>query len=125
MIIHKSRGKTTGLGVCCWFHCLFKAQEIARPDLRKTDDEISRLAAAEFPGRHFGFLAQPKRFPISEYRHRYNTGKFSPKGEFPLDHTYSFRYDEEGCRVDDRTGTKQLSLQACVDKITQWKQKHV
>lgn len=105
--IHKSKGHTTGLGICAFFAYLFKVNEIVPKRKKKTDDQIAAEVEKEFPYRPtaFCFRGKNKTRTISEYRHRYNTGKFT-KGVIPS--ILSFRYDEDGDKVDMRTGKIKL-----------------
>ncbi len=105
-IKHKSRGITSGVGICTYFAFLFASNE--KPGTKKlTDDEIAILVERQFPGRKTAqvFRGPNKKRTINEYRHRYNLGLFT-MGKIPA--LYSYRYDSMGNRVDGRTGKKIL-----------------
>lgn len=105
--IHKSKGKTTGLGICAFFAYLFKVNEVSPKKHKKTDQMIALEVEREFPDRPtaYCFLGDTKTRTINEYRHRYNTGKFTGAR---LPDVMSFRYDSDGDRVDFRTGKDKL-----------------
>jgi hypothetical protein len=104
---HKSKGITTGLGICSYFAAIFRANEGCVTKRKKTDEQIAIMIEREFPHKlgAFAFRGETKKRTINEYRHRYNTGKFTG-GIVPS--IYSFRYNKTGDRVDGRTGTKVL-----------------
>lgn len=110
----KSRGITTGLGFCAYISGLFKANEInyqcENTRYILTDKQIAIKLIEEFPGRKMAlaFLDPNNRNTINDYRNKYNLGKFSPRKTPPEYH--SFRYNEEGQRVDGRTGKKPLPV---------------
>ncbi len=104
---HKSRGITSGVGICTYFAFLFRSNEIAPLKRKLTDDQIASMVEKEFPHRPsaFVFRGPNKKRTINEYRLRYNRGLFT-NSKVPAD--YSFRYDSAGIRVDGRTGKKPL-----------------
>jgi hypothetical protein len=106
---HKSRGITTGLGICSYFATLFQANELAPKGRKMTDEQIAMKVEHEFPNRPgaFAYRGQTKKRTINEYRHRYNTGKFTG-GILPL--LFSFRYNSSGEIVDGKTGKEVLPV---------------
>jgi hypothetical protein len=104
---HKSRGKTSGVGICTYFAFLFRANELAFKSRKLTDDQIAIMVEKEFPDRPSAlvFRGPSKKRTINEYRIRYNTGRFT-YGKTP--ELYSYRYNSVGDRVDGRTGKKVL-----------------
>lgn len=107
-IRHKSRGITSGVGICTYFAFLFRSNE--RVGSKKlTDEQIAILVERQFPGRKTAqvFRGPNKKRTINEYRHRYNLGLFTG-GKMPALHSY--RYNSDGLRVDGRTGKKVLPI---------------
>jgi hypothetical protein len=102
---HKSKGITSGVGICTYFAFLFRYNETSKKKL--TDEEIAILVEREYPDRHSAkaFRGNTKKRTINEYRHRYNAGLFTT-GKIPA--LFSYRYDSLGNRVDGRTGKKIL-----------------
>ncbi len=109
MAVHKSRGASTGLGICSYISFLFAANELTKDSKKLTDDEIAKYCEREFPNRPsaFKFRGENKTRTINEYRTRYNQGLFAPNKRMP--ERRSFRYNLEGQIVDGRTGKRLLS----------------
>lgn len=110
----KSHGKSTNIGFCAYISALFKTNELLYkyPSTKKplTDHQIALDLLEEFPGRKMAlaFLDPDNRNTVNDYRNKYNSGTFSP-GKLPPEQ-HSFRYNEEGKRVDGRTGKRELPV---------------
>ena len=107
---HKSRGLTSGVGICTYFAFLFRSNETAPKNKKLTDDQIASLVEKEFSHRPsaFYFRGPNKRRTINEYRIKYNSGAFTD-GKMPA--THSYRYDSLGNRVNGRTGKPLPTIQ--------------
>ena len=123
-LVHKSKGKTLGVGICHWFYMVFRAQETLPNKLRRTDAVLAQMVEAEYPERSLGFSDGSSQKTINDYRQKYNNGKFSPPEKYPIDHVFSFRYDEEGRRVDPRHGVRILSQYEIYQIYQDWVDKH-
>lgn len=104
--IHKSKGQSIGIGICTYFAILFQVNEITSK--QRTDEEIAMEVEKEFPNRPtaFCFREPHKTRSVNEYRHRYNTGKFT-NGRIP--ELYSFRYNSNKERVEASKGQRPLT----------------
>lgn len=104
---HKSKGITSGVGICTYFAFLFRSNEIAPKKKKLTDEQIAIAIEKEFPNRPtaFSFRGPNKNKTINEYRLKYNRGCFTYN---QIPELYSYRYDSMGNRVDGRTGRKIL-----------------
>jgi len=105
---HKSTGRTSGLGIIAYFITIFEANELLPRSKKMPDSVIARKVAREFPDRPSAqdFMSSNPSKTVNSYRYRYNKGSFT-KGIPPR--TFSFRYNEEGERVNGKTGTYLLS----------------
>lgn len=106
-VIHKSKGLTTGLGICAFFANLFETNELSKPARRLTDEQIAIAVEREFPTRKSAkFFRDPKHYlTVNAYRNYYNQGKFT-QGKIPK--YVSFRYAKGGIPVEGRLGFRPL-----------------
>lgn len=126
MPVHKSKGKTLGLGICGFFAAIFDSNEVVSKRKKLTDEEIMVAVENEFPDRPsaHSFRGENKTRTINEYRLRYNQGKFSPQGKMP--ERRSFRYNKDGERVDGRKGNRllnQLEIDGFISSHKYWRDK--
>ena len=103
--VSKSKGITTGVGICVYFSNLFEANELAPKKKKINDRRIAEKVAEEFPERESAqsFLTGEKT--VNDYRNRYNKGIFT-RGVPPKQ--LSLRYNKNGQAVDVRTGRHNL-----------------
>jgi len=110
----KTSGKTLGMGVCAWFCMVFEANEKLDKSKKLTDDMIAQMLVEEYPDhpRSLKYLS-PGVPTVNQMRGRYNRGEFSPRdpstGELVPPKIISFRYNEDGRKVNGRTGSKLLT----------------
>lgn len=105
---HRTHGKKTGLGIMSFWATLFEGNELLPRAKKMTNAEIDRQVRLEFP--HEQVLLDnldSGRQSVNYYRHLYNKGRMSrPKGTAP--EFLSFRYCDQGYRVDTRSGNRHL-----------------
>lgn len=105
--IHKSKGKTTGLGICSYIAILFDVNESSPRKKKMTDSDIAKKILEEFPSRKSAksFLDHSVRYlTINSYRGFYNSGALT--GTIPK--VRSFRYGKLGLPVEGRKGNRIL-----------------
>lgn len=99
--VPKSKGITSGLGVCGFFAMLFESNELRSIRTKLTDEKIRELVLAEFPNRKSQFFSRSGvGITVNEYRNRYNKGVFT-RGVPPIKRSYRWW---SGMIVDGRTG---------------------
>lgn len=104
---HKSRGKTTGLGVTAFLCNLFEANELSPARKKLTDEQIAIELEREFPDRPsvFCYRSVDSKQTINSRRQSYNRGEYSLNVP---PQSASFRYNSKGMKVDGRTGRRVL-----------------
>lgn len=107
------RGKVHGLGFGAFLYLLFDANERLPRERKMTNAEIERQIAEEFSHHPKTVARLKKDATVNYHRHAYNRGLLSnPQGAIP--ELISYRYDEEGHRVDGRTGKRKLTEQEAI-----------
>jgi len=103
------QGKYTRKSIGEFFFEVFVANEIAERRFKKTNAAIVDMVVVEFPKNYklHVTLRKGERNGTNHYRQKYNVGRLSPGR--PVVHV-SFRYNENGDRVDFATGRKLLSI---------------
>jgi hypothetical protein len=99
-------GQRSKLGVVQFVATIFQVNETLPRTRKHTDASINRMIAEEFPARkgiQKGIVSG--KMTASSYRYKYNTGTLTGC-EPPI---ISFRYNEDGYKVDQRTGKRLLS----------------
>jgi len=116
---NKYQSRTKGVnfkgGICLWWATLFQANEALPPHKKLTDQSIKLAVLKEFPT--LGYESKDKLGPPDEtgretvnyYRNLYNLGRLT-SGKVP--ERKSYRYNEQGKRVNGRTGTRLLKENA-------------
>lgn len=100
---HKTRGLSTGVGICTYISNLFEANELLGPKQKKlTDEIIEAKLQAEYPGVEIG---KGQKYTVNSYRTMYNQGRFTQN--VPPENL-SFRYNGQRQIVDGRTGRRPL-----------------
>tara|TARA_Y100001934_G_scaffold13174_1_gene16096 strand:+ start:213 stop:785 length:573 start_codon:yes stop_codon:yes gene_type:complete len=115
---HRTCGKKTGVGIMTFWAFIFEGNETLPPEERMTNAEIERQVRAEFP--HESTLIRnldTGNQSVNYYRHLYNKGRMND-GIPPK--KLSFRYNEDGDKVNTRTGRRKLSR----NEIKEYKQKY-
>ena len=103
--VSKSKGVTTGVGICVYFSNLFEANELAPKKKRIDDLRIAEKVVEEFPERDSAQAFLTGKKTVNDYRNRYNKGIFT-RGVPPR--RLSLRYNKTGQAVDGRTGRHML-----------------
>lgn len=103
--VHKSHGKSTGLGICQYIALLLEVNETLPMHKKITDKQLARVVIEEY-----GYLLERKRSSVRRlfngeidfgyFRSLYNTGKLT--GTKPV--IRSNRYDEKGMIDNRRVG---------------------
>lgn len=92
-IPRKTKGKSSGMGVCEFWRWLFELNEGLSQTNKMTDAEILRLLQVEFPDRPSAWQAVKEgRRPVGHYRCRYNSGALG--GRPGPSRIKSYRYDK-------------------------------
>lgn len=123
-------GKTTKMGLSAFVYLLFKTNELRYINQLKTGEKpltdamIADALIREFGGKkgvkNFASRFESAKTGVSYYRGLYNFGRLS--GFTPPEY-FSFRYDQDGQRVDRSTGRYLLSTEEqkqLIFKHQQW-----
>lgn len=102
-------GKYTRKGLCHFVFEVLELNETLPASQKKTNAAIVEVIVREFPTNYqlHVRLRKAERTSVNYYRQKYNTGILIPGR--PIRHV-SFRYNEQGERVDYHTGKKRLSV---------------
>ena len=103
------QGRYTRKSICEFFFEVFVANEVAERRFKKTNAAIVDMVVTEFP-KNFKLhvtLRKGERNGVNHYRQKYNVGRLLPGRA--IVHV-SFRYNENGDRVDYATGRKLLTM---------------
>ena len=104
-VSQKAKGKSSGLGICLFIATLLEANELAPKKKKKTDEELAKRIADEYPGKSTAQRFVNGKRTVNDSRNRYNKGIFTrnipPK-------VMSLRYNSKGEAVDGRTGNHRL-----------------
>lgn len=114
------RGQRSKLGIVQFVATIFQVNETLPRTRKHTDTSINRMILEEFPARK-GIQKgiRTGKMSASSYRYKYNTGILT--GCEPPQ--ISFRYNEDGHRVDQRTGKRLLSPDEQKTIIEKFRQK--
>lgn len=105
----RSHGSKTKKPVGEFLFELFQANEACERRNKKTNAALSEIVIKEFPKRDrlaVALRSKVQKNGINMYRQKYNTGRLVPGRT--VTHV-SFRYNEDGDRVDYRTGKRILT----------------
>lgn len=117
--IHKSKGLTSGVGICTYLADCFDSNALLAVSKKFTDEEIAAKVLKEFPTAKSAtnLISEDSKLTINTHRTKYNAGGFT-RGIPPVEP--SFRYDSQGRIVNGRNGKYPL-LPEEIDSI---KKKH-
>jgi len=110
--VPRTKGQTSGLGICMFWSAMFKANGALPKTKKMTDEEIKRKVIGEFPAENqpprtqsflgkLGEVGQKGTVTVNAQRIMYNNGKLT-SGNVP--DKVSVRYNEDGEVVNGRTG---------------------
>lgn len=99
----RTQGRRSKLGVMEFWYALFELNELRPKDKKLTNAEIARQMVAEFPDRENIQRLLDDPTLVNSFRFRYNTGDLLSYRPGRPKHI-SFRYNEDGERINSRTG---------------------
>jgi hypothetical protein len=101
----KRYGGYTRVSVFKWLETAFEANEVLKPNRKRTDPEMYALLRKEFPDHWLVDRIEIGKESINTFRNQLNSGKLTGR----LSPVYSFRYNKRGLPVHGRMGHRVLT----------------